>query len=237
MRRIWLFLLVGVLVAVVGCLSTQSQPSVARGAMPLEEVDDLQLAASKLKSGDDLAAIKHLKAHVSARPDAVMVRAYLAELFFKSGDSVNAQKQFAWFLRDADRLGGIAAKQHRVHAHTRLMELAQVLDQQAAEAHHRGVGLVLLVEQWDKKSEGANANEVETTLTQAVTALRQATQQQANDLAAWYYLAKAQDRLGQPAAAQAIARRVFRAMPDPAITIDMQMQLEEWCEGTVHSLK
>jgi hypothetical protein len=94
------------------------------------------------------------------------------------------------------------------------------------------VGLVLLAEPWDH-----NSPEWESTLSQAVVALRQATQLQPSDTEAWFYLALAQDRLGQPSAAQAIARRVLRTMPDPAITPDMQLQLEEWCEGTVHSLK
>ncbi len=237
MRGLWLFFLSAVFVSVVGCLSVGNQSSVARGATPVDEVDHLQLAASKLKSGDDAAAIRHLQSHVTVRPNAVMVRAYLAELFFKSGDVANAQKHFAWFLRDADHGGGADAKQHRIHAHTRLMELAQELDQPAAEAHHRGVGLVLLVEQWDEKSQSATSCEVETTLTQAIAALRQATQLQTHNVVAWYYLAEAQDRLGQTVAAQSTARRVIRALPDPSITPDMQMQLEEWCEGTFHSLK
>ena len=232
MHRLWLLLLAGILVAVVGCLSTRTAPGEARGAMPLEDGDHLEHAADKLKSGDEQAAIKHLQAHVSERPDAVMVRAYLAELFFVSGDGTNARKQFAWFLRDAERVGGSSARTHRVHAHTRLMELAQELDQPAAEARHRGVGLVLLAEPWDRKSP-----EWETTLSQAVVALRQATLLQPDDMEAWYYLALVQDRLGQPSAVQAIARRVLRSLPDPAITPDMQLQLEEWCEGTVHSLK
>ena len=232
MQRLWLLFVFGVLVALVGCFTTNGQPSVVRGAMPDEDVDHLEHAANKLKVGEDQAAIKHLQAHISERPDAVMVRAYLAELFFKSGDVTNAQKQFAWFLRDTERFGGTAAKEHRVHAHTRLMELAQELDQPAAEARHRGVGLVLLAEPWDH-----NTVEWETTLSQAVVALRQATQLQTNDKVAWFFLALAQDRLGQPAAAQAIARRLLRTLPDPSISNDMQLQLEEWCEGPGHSIK
>jgi tetratricopeptide (TPR) repeat protein len=232
MRWLASILFAGLLVAVVGCLTTRSEP-VIRGSAPTDdETDHLEHAANKLKLGDDAAAIKHLQAHIQASPDAVMVRAYLAELFYKSGDARNARTQFARFVQDADRLGGTAAKQHRVHAHTRLMELAQELNDPAAEARHRGVGLVLLAEPWER-----DTTEWETTMSQAVVVLRQATELQPDDAVAWYYLAVAQERMGQPAAAEASARRVLRLLPHAAISADRQLQLEEWCGGQWSSLK
>ncbi|MCZ2340251.1 MAG: tetratricopeptide repeat protein [Bacteroidales bacterium] len=176
--------------------------------------DALALAAACLDRGDEAGALPHLRAHVAAYPDAVMMRAYLAELLLKLGQPQEARAEFARVIHDADGATGAIAK-HQVHCHTRLMEIAQEAEDPFSEELHRGIGLVLLVRQWRAESEEATTEPMtQQTLTKAVTALRSAREQNPNDPRPLVYLAEAYDGLGQTTAARA-ARRTARSFgPD-----------------------
>lgn len=222
MRRAAVILTTGVALA-AGCVTPPVEPPatdrVARAAPPVPvETDHLALAASCIDRGDEPSAVRHLTAHVKTRPDAVMIRAYLAELLLKCGRPAEARTEFERFTRDATGQGG-KPQQHLVHCHTRLMEIAEQSDDRYAEHLHRGIALLLLVKQWETESAGER-DMVEPTLAKAAAALRQAVEIRPAHPRSRVYLAEVYDRLGQPSAARSQAQRAMRSLPDPSLSAD-----------------
>lgn len=176
------------------------------------------MAANCLERGDEASALPHLTAHVTARPDAIMIRAYLAELLLKLGRADEARSHFERYVHDAGRLGG-ASETQLVHCHTRLMELAQQADDEYREHLHRGVGLLLLVRQWEAEPD-RDMSLAEPTLAKAAEALREAVRLRPTDPSIFLYLSDVYARLGQPSAARSVARRGTQFLPDPALSAE-----------------
>ncbi len=208
----------------VGCASTEPErlppaiePEVliARAAPPAEEIDHLSSAAACVQRGDELAAVPHLQAHLVDRPDAIMIRAYLAELLLRTGKPIDARREFEHFTRQACGMSGEAGK-HLVHAHTRLMEIATDVEDPFAEHLHRGIALLLLERQWASEPPADGGQLAESTLVNAARELRLAERRRPTDPRPNVYLAEVFDRLGQPTAARTAARRVKG--PDGVLT-------------------
>src|SRR5262245_47228002 len=89
--------------------------------------DNLSLAASCVERGDTEGATQHLSRHLKQHPEQIMIRAYLAELLLKLGKLSDSQDQFERFIAGAQESEG-PARQHVVHSHTRLKEIAQARD-------------------------------------------------------------------------------------------------------------
>lgn len=222
------------LVLVGGCASPpvgeQMPPAIepeVRAAPPDDNLDHLGRAAACVERGDEPAAIPHLEAHLAARPHAVMIRAYLAELLLRTGRPVEARDHYEQFTRQACGLSGAAAEQ-LVHAHTRLMEIAEVHHDRFREQLHRGIGLVLLVRQWDGEPPADDGELAEETLAKAARALREAERRAPADPRPGVYLAEVYERLGQPTAARAAARRASARLPDPTLSDEESTALERW---------
>jgi tetratricopeptide (TPR) repeat protein len=216
-----------------GCTTTVSlrNPSTTvtvRSAPPTDD-DHLAKAAACLDRGDEPAALPHLVAHVQARPDAVMIRAYLAELLLKLGREDESRRHFERYTRDAAGLTG-QPQRHLVHCHTRLMEIAERRNDPFGESLHRGIGLVLLVRQWDAEPDPGAPGLTEQTLTKAAVALREARTRKPSDPRVHLYAAEVYWRLGQPSAARAAARLAKALLPDPWVTDDERELLERWSE-------
>lgn len=197
--------------------ATAVPETVATSTSP--DPDALALAAACLDRGDEAGALPHLRAHVASYPDAVMMRAYLAELLLKLGQPQEARIEFERVIHDSDGATGAIAK-HQVHCHTRLMEIAQEAEDVFAEELHRGIGLVLLVRQWNAESEDADHEPMtQQTLAKAVAALRAAREQHPSDPRPLVYLAEAYEQLGQTSAARS-ARRAARSFgPDAGLSL------------------
>lgn len=226
MRRVVLGI---ALTAVAGCLAPFSWPEDRHVAEvgkvepipvtePVFEKDHLSLAAEKLDRGDDAAALPHLKAHVKAHPDAVMIRAYLAELHLKLGNSTASRTEFERVVADAQGSPPGPARRHLVHCHTRLMEIAQALDDPFAEQLHRGIGLLLLVQQWDSEPDRGDEVSTEQTLSKAAAALRKAKDERPDDARVNLYLGDVYERLGSHSAAMTARRSAKAALPDASLT-------------------
>lgn len=188
-------------------------------------VDALTRAAECLERGDNAGALPHLRAHVQAHPDAVMIRAHLAEVLFRLGQSADAREQFERVVADTQPLTG-AARKHLVHCHTRIMELAQAADDAYAENLNRGIGLVLLVKRWDAEPARHDEAAAERTLVKALAALRAARDERPSDARANLYLADALGRLGQVSAARTALRAAKAALPDASVTATELNRLE-----------
>ena len=227
------------LLTLAGCLSPFSWPEDRRsaeqaavgtsGPMPIEPIpttvpdparseDHLTMAAEKLDRGDEAGALGHLRAHVAAHPDAVMIRAYLAELHLKLGNREESRGEFERVVGTAQHAKSGPARRHLVHCHTRLMEIAQTEDDAFAEQLHRGIGLWLLVREWDADPERRDETAAEQTLAKAASALRKAKEEKSGEARANLYLSLVLDRLGQPGAANSARRAARVALPDATLT-------------------
>jgi cytochrome c-type biogenesis protein CcmH/NrfG len=204
-------ILVGVwAVAAVGCLAPFPEPSAD---------DALTRAADCLDRGDEAAAVPHLRAHLAAHPDALMIRAHLAELLLKHGKPDEARGQFERFVADAQLTTG-PAHAHLVQCHARLMAIAEADGDAYREELNRGIGLVLLVRKWDADPDRRDEAAAERTLARAAAALRAATAERPGDARALLYLSEVYDRLGQTSAARTALRAAQTGLPDLGVTLD-----------------
>ena len=219
MRRLGI-LVVGWAAAAVGCLAPF--PDLERPPAPAE--DALTRAADCLDRGDEAGALPHLRAHLDAHPDALMIRAHLAELLLKHGNTAEARGHFEHFVADAQRATG-PANAHLIHCHARLMAIAEESGDAYRESLHRGIGLVLLVRKWDADPDRRDETAAEQTLSKAAAALRTAAAERPGDPRAHLYLSEAYGRLGQPSAARAALRAARAGLPDPAVTPDERQRI------------
>src|SRR5207249_618524 len=91
--------------------------------------------------------------YLGDHPERVQIRAYLAELLWRRDRLAEAQAEFEQFLSDAQQHGVETSRQ--VHAHTRLMAIAQRNGDAYAEHLNRGIGLYLLAGQDVTQDEAA----------------------------------------------------------------------------------
>ena len=210
------------LVCAAGCLvprlpaAAPPDPPAAGG--PADEglaaaaADGLSRAADCLDRGDRAGAAAHLAAHAKAHPDQVMVRAYLAELLFQLKRPAEAAGEFERFVAAAQPMTGPPHK-HLVHCHTRLMAIAGADGDVFREHLHRGIGLLLLVKEWDADPARRDGDMAAETLKKAADALREAKAERPTDARANLYLAEVYLRLGQPGAARSAARAARAGVP------------------------
>jgi hypothetical protein len=196
-------------------------PTVAPSA-PEESDDPLTLAAECLQRGDQASAAGHLGAYVRLHPDQIMFRAHLAELLLKLERVDESRDHFDRFIAAAQETSG-PPRDHLVHCHTRLMEIAHRRKDAFAESFHRGVGLWLLFRQTpsDSRDEGFG----EEVLCKALAALNEAKEYQPTDPRVHVYLAEVHEAMGNRRAA-ATARASARNLLIPhALTESEQFRL------------
>jgi tetratricopeptide (TPR) repeat protein len=103
----------------------------------------LSLAAAHLAQGDDARAVPHLERYLAARPSHLVVRCHLAELLFKLNRAEEARAEFERLAADVQD-DPAQAREHRLHCHSRLMQIAEAEGDVYGEHLHRGIGLYLL---------------------------------------------------------------------------------------------
>jgi hypothetical protein len=174
-------------------------------AAPAE--DCLGMAAVCIEKGDSASAANHLKRHIAAHPDQIMIRAYLAEILFKTKQNADAQHQFEQFVADAQDATGPPRK-HIIHCHTRLMEIAQERKDNYGEHLHRGIGFVLLARQLDKAlADEAEPGFRERLLCKASQELTKAHKLRPDEPRPSWYLFEVWTRLDQPRSAEKALRQ------------------------------
>jgi predicted Zn-dependent protease len=177
----------------------RSLPGEGAASPPAPEDDPLALAAECLSRGDNANAAVHLESHVRDHPEQLLFRLQLAELLVRLGRDDAAKTHFERFAADASGAKG-AMKDHLVHAHTRLLEVAQRTGDRAGEEFHRGVGLLLLAKEQDASSERDEAFR-EQMLCKAMKAFNAAKEMNPGDPRVRAYLAEVYDRMGNRRAA------------------------------------
>jgi hypothetical protein len=156
--------------------------------------DPLMLFSESLKSGDKKAAANHLETYVRRHPDQVMFQLQLAELLVQTKCDNRARGHYEQFVASA-QTSAEPVRRYLVHAHTRLMEIAQRTDDSFAELFHRGVGLLILVREQDRNPDRDDAF-CEEMLCKALRILNEAKEQRPGDPRVRIYLAEIQERMG-----------------------------------------
>ena len=107
-------------------LEVQTASAGSRIEDPVDDPTDDSLTrfSKALKNGDHLAAAKQLERYVREHPEQVMFRLQLAELLIQLKKDARAKSQYEQFVACA-QTGPEAVRKYLVHAHTRLMEIAQ----------------------------------------------------------------------------------------------------------------
>jgi hypothetical protein len=193
------------------CLFLGAAPPVDPG-LAAAATDGLSRAAECLDRGDRPGAAAHLAAHVKAHPEQVMVRAHLAELHFQLKQYRSAAAEFDRFVADAQPMTG-PPHEHLTHCHIRLMAIAHIEGDSFAENLNRGIGLWLLVKEWDADPSRRDEGMAAATLKQAAETLREARADRPMDPRVNLYLAEVYVRLGQAGPARAAVRTARAGIP------------------------
>jgi tetratricopeptide (TPR) repeat protein len=103
----------------------------------------LSLAAAYVGLGQDEQAVPHFVRYLTVRPDHLEVRAHYAEVLLRLDRKADARAEFERFVADVQDHDELA-REHLVHCHSRLMEIAEDEGDEYARHLHRGIGLYLL---------------------------------------------------------------------------------------------
>jgi len=179
-------------------------------------VDDLTLAARAIERGDQTAAIPHLHAYLTSHPEHVMIRAYLAELLWKLNRYAESRQSFDQFIAEAQERDG-PVRNHLIHCHTRLMEMARTRNDAYTEHLHRGIGLYLLTEMKRSTGQSPDPALIEQLLCRATMELNKANESKPNQARSNWYLYEVWTKLDQTQPA-AIALRIARSSVQGNVT-------------------
>jgi hypothetical protein len=181
--------LAGVFLVVVAA-GRAAEPAIPPSAQL--NTDDLALAAACLDRGEEAAAASHLARHLAAYPDRPLVRFSLAELHWRREQLGEAGVEFERFVHDTPPRR--ASYSRLIHAHSRLVAIAERSGDDYGAHLNRGIGLYL--------SARRDADAAEALLCKAAGELTLATRDRpAEARPHWYlHLTWAQLAQSQPAA-------------------------------------
>lgn len=199
-------------------------------AEPEPPLNLVEQAAAALAAGREQEAAELLGRHVEENPREIIVRAQLAELWYRQHRLSQARYHFATFLLLADQQPDIAFR-YRIHAHSRLVEIAGKLDLPFDEHFHRGLGLWLLAERRATEPDPSGEFSVNELLVRAAKELQAARRLKPAEARPHYYLAKVWRQLGQPSACakslRAADRLALTSLLTPAEQRDLHSRLLE----------
>jgi tetratricopeptide (TPR) repeat protein len=188
----------------------------------------LSLAAAFLAQGQDEQAAPHLAEYLEAQPDHLVIRAHYAELLLRLERRGDARAQFERFIAEAQDHETLA-RQHLVHCHSRLMEIAEGEEDEYAEHLHRGIGLYLLGHQRARLDDPDGAPAAEGLLCKAAGELTVAQLRRPNEARPWWYLYAVWSELAQQQPAARALRAAEAAAPLSSLTPAEQRDLYLAC--------
>jgi tetratricopeptide (TPR) repeat protein len=177
----------------------------------------LSLAAAYLAQGREEQAAEQLEQYLKARPDHSVVRGEYAELLLRLDQLDSAREQFERFeadLQDQETENW----QHLVRCHTRLMDIAQRIEDDYGMHLHRGIALYWLARQ---RAELADAGEVlscEGLLCQSASELVLARRARPDEARPCWYLHEVWTQLAQRQPATRWLRAAEEAAPFSYLT-------------------
>jgi hypothetical protein len=149
--------------------------------------------------------------YLHVQPDHVVIRAHYAELLLRLRQPGEARTQFERFVADIQDRDDLA-RQHLIHCHSRLMEIAEGEEDGYAEHLHRGIGLYCLARERERLPDPEGELSAEGLLFRAAAELTLARLQRSDEGRACWYLHEVWSHLAQ----QQPALRWLRAAEDAA---------------------
>ena len=201
-------------IAPVSAQSPQTNPRPA--AEVRREAEPIALALDCLERGDNAAAVRYLKVHVTRHADQVLFRAQLAELLLGLNRFSEAQAEFEGVIACSQE-GAPGTRSRLVHYHTRLMEIAREREDEYGEYLHRGIGLHLVACQLAGKG-ASGAGDVERLQCKAAAALKEAQALRPEDARASWYLYRVWSQLDQPRPADKALHKAVATAPFSKLT-------------------
>ncbi len=193
----------------------------------------LSLAAALLSQGHDEEAAPHLALYLKTQPDHLVVRAHYAELLLRLSRREEARSQFDRFVADVQPHEALA-REHLVHCHSRLMEIAQHEEDSYGEHLHRGIGLYLLSRRRAELDEAAGGLSAEALLCKAAAELTLARMERPEEARPWWYLHEVWTALAQQQPASRCLRSAAAAAPLSYLTPVERQRLQLACLAAVH---
>lgn len=160
----------------------------------------LSLAAAYLAQGHEEEAAEQLKQYLKQKPDHAVVRGQYADLLLRLDRLDAAREQFERFeadIQDHETL----ARQHLVHCHSQLLEIATRLEDDYAMHLHRGIALYWLARQREEIADESEDLSSEGLLCQSASEFVQARRAKPQEARPCWYLHEVWSRLAlcQPA--------------------------------------
>jgi tetratricopeptide (TPR) repeat protein len=147
----------------------------------------LSLAAAYLAQGQEEQAAEQLKQYLHKQPEHALVRGQYAELLLRLNQLDAAREEFERFESDIQE-NDTLAREHLVHCHSRLMEIATRLDDEYAIHLHRGIALYWLARQRDELNDNSGELSFEGLLCQSASEFVQARRLRPDEARPCWYL-------------------------------------------------
>jgi tetratricopeptide (TPR) repeat protein len=199
------------------------EQSLAQDALRTQ--NHLSLAAAFVQKGDTARACRHLGQFLETHPEHKNARLYYAELLLQLKQLPAAQEQF-------ERVVAVSQEEqvpdlpHLVHCHSRLLEVAEGLEDDYHAHLHRGIGMYLLARARARLTDPDGPLSTEALLCKAAGELAQARGQRPQEARPCLYLYSAWRQLAQQQQAQRWLREASRAAPFSYLTPAEHAQLQ-----------
>jgi tetratricopeptide (TPR) repeat protein len=169
----------------------------------------LSLAAAYSAKGDDRRVVEYLTRYVLMQPDHVAIRAHLAEILLRTQHPEAARAQFERCVADLQERTELDPAR-LIHCLSRLVELAEMSEDEYGEHLNRGIGLYLLACQRARLPDSADEPAAQGLLFRAARELGAARMERPDAARPCWYLYQVWSRLGQ----QQPSERWLRAAAD-----------------------
>lgn len=172
----------------------------------------LSLAAAYLAQGREEQAAEQMEKYLQAQPDHSVVRGQYAELLLRLDRLGEARDQLERFEADLQERE-TASWQHLVHCHTRLMDIAERIEDDYGLHLHRGIALYWLARQRSELKDAGEVLSSEGLLCQSASELVLARRARPDEARPCWYLHEVWTQLAQ----RQPARRWLRAAEEAAL--------------------
>jgi tetratricopeptide (TPR) repeat protein len=214
-------------------LEGQTEQAIAAFQQSLKQDPDLvrnhlSLAAAYLAQGQEEKAAEQLEHYLNKQPDHYVVRGEYAELLLRLGRLEAAREQFERFeadIQDHETL----ARQHLVHCHSRLVEIAQRLEDDYAVHLHRGIALYWLARRRAELTDAGDELSSEGLLCQSASEFVLARRERPDEARPCWYLHEVWSQLAQCQPATRWLRAADEAAPFSYLTPAEQRRLHLAC--------
>lgn len=176
-------------------------PGESRLVVPADQAEQLlERAAAALAQGQERDAAALLEQYLHHEPRHLFIRAQVAELLYRQQLWEQSRHHFQCCVGLAQEFGD-AAYSYLIHAHSRLVDIAEVEQDAFTEHLHRGIGLFELAREKARRSNASASREVDSILGRAALSLHDARTYDPRSARLYWYLYKVWSHLGQHSAA------------------------------------